>query len=88
MKIITGICVLLLSLGIIGGWFFFQGVVGSALGLLLAGCVAIPLYTLSSVFTRNARAIQETSSQETSSAIPLDPSQLPKSAYSRLADGL
>lgn len=88
MKMITGMCVLLLALGVICGWFFFEGVVGSALGLLLAGCVAVPLYTLGSVFTRNARVVRETSSQETSSSINLDPSQLSKSAYNRLTDGM
>ena len=87
MKLITGICILLLTLGVILGWFLFQGFAGSAVGLILAGCLAVPLYCLGSVFTRKAPFVGEAPFQDTSSSVKNDPSQLPKSAYNRLSDG-
>jgi len=86
MKMIAGICLLLLTFGMILGWFLLGGFSGSAIGLCLAGCLALPLYCLASVFRRTSPVVEESSFGETASA-HLDPSQLPASAYNRLNDG-
>ena len=86
MKIVAGICLLLLMCGMLLGWLLVGGLAGSAIGVCLAGCLALPLYCLASVMTRHAPVGEESPFGETASAHH-DPSQLPAAAYQRLNDG-
>jgi hypothetical protein len=81
MKIITRVCLLIMALGLVLGWILLGGFGGSIIGLFVTGCLAIPLYCLTSVFTRNAVVIGADPFQDTPSSINLDRSQLPKGAY-------
>ena len=80
MKIIARICLLFIALGIVLGWFVWGGFAGSAVGLMLAGCLAVPLYCLSSVFAYNRARVVWNNPLE-ASVRKLDPSQLPEAAY-------
>lgn len=48
MKMITGICGVLLISGLVAGWWLLGDFSGSAVGLFLAACLAIPLDCLAS----------------------------------------
>ena len=81
MKIITRICLLIMALGVILGWFLFGGFWGSVGGLLLAGFVTVPLYCLAGVFARSTVPLWNDPLRDTPSSVPLDRSQLARGAY-------
>ena len=82
MSIVARICLGVLTLGILIG-FFTGGIVGSIVGLFLAGVIAVPLYCLTNIFKRDAAVVNvwEDPFSDVPSYSRNDPSQLPKAAY-------
>ena len=87
MKLITGVCLMLVVLGILSGYFLSGNIFGSVMGLCIAACLAVLLYCLVSIFKRNAATIMLDPFQDAPSFVNLDPSQLPRGAYDRESDG-